>query len=249
MKRSVLALCFFLAALMVQANGIREDIDFTGEKARTSYAFGITVGGDLRDAGLEMDYAAFMEGLRSAMERGQTVMDRDEALEIVQNAFEKALQKQSAELRAKEDAFLAETAALQDVNVTDSGLLYMVLEEGSGPKPTINDTVRVHYEGTLANGTVFDSSYERDESEEIPLNMVIPGWAEGIMLMNVGSKYRLYIPSSMAYGERGAGQIIPPFSTLIFTVDLLDITKGDIPYTGNDDNDEDENDEEGAFED
>jgi len=246
MKRSVLALCFFLAALMVQANGIREDIDFTGEKARTSYAFGITVGGDLRDAGLEMDYTAFMEGLRSAMERGQTVMDRDEALEIVQNAFEKALQKQSAELRAKEDAFLAEIASLHDINKTDSGLLYMVLEEGSGPTPTINDTVRVHYEGTLSNGTVFDSSYDRDEPEEIPLNMVIPGWAEGIMLMNVGSKYRLYIPSSMAYGERGAGQIIPPFSTLIFTVDLLDITKGDIPYAGND---EDENDEEGVFED
>jgi len=232
-------LCLFLAALAVQANGIREDVDFTGEKARASYAFGMTVGGDLKQAGLEMDYTAFMEGLRSAMEQRQTVMDRDEALEIVQNAFESSMRKQSVELQAKEEAFLAENASQPGISVTGSGLQYLVLEEGNGPKPTMNNIVRVHYEGALTNGTVFDSSYERDEPEEIPLNMVIPGWAEGIMLMNVGSKYRIYIPSSMAYGERGAGQIIPPFSTLIFTVELLDITE-DIPYTGND--------EEGVFE-
>jgi len=235
MKRAVLALCFFLAALMVQANGIQEDIDFTGEKARTSYAFGMMVGNDLKQTGLKIDYSAFMEGLRSAMEQLQTVMDRDEALETVQNAFENAVRKQAIELQAKENAFLAETASLQGINTTRSGLLYMVLKEGSGPKPTINSIVRVHYEGALADGAVFDSSYARDEPEEIPLNMVIPGWAEGIMLMNVGSKYRLYIPSSMAYGERGAGQIIPPFSTLIFTVELLDIVPEDIPYARDDD--------------
>jgi FKBP-type peptidyl-prolyl cis-trans isomerase len=238
MKRSILALGFFLAALLVQANGIQEDIDFTGEKARTSYAFGMMVGNDLKQTGLEIDYFAFMEGLRSAMEQLQTVMDRDEALETVQNAFENAVRKQSAELQAQENTFLAETASLQGINITSSGLLYMVLKEGSGPKPTINNIVRVHYEGVLASGMVFDSSYVRDEPEEIPLNMVIPGWAEGIMLMNVGSKYRLYIPSSMAYGERGAGQIIPPFSTLIFTVELLDIVPEDIPYAANDDDEE-----------
>jgi len=241
MKRSVLALCFFLAALTVQANGIQEDIDFTGEKARTSYAFGMMVGNDLKQTGLEIDYTAFMEGLRSAMEEMRTVMDRDEALETVQNAFENAMRKQSAELQVKENAFLAETASLQGINITDSGLLYMVLKEGSGPKPTINNIVRVHYEGALASGAVFDSSYDRGEPEEIPLNMVIPGWSEGIMLMNVGSKYRLYIPSSMAYGERGAGQIIPPFSTLIFTVELLDIVPEDIPYAKDDDDEAFEN--------
>ena len=235
MKRSVLALCFFLVALMVQANGIREDVDFTGEKARTSYAFGMTVGGDLKQAGLEMDYAAFMEGLRSAMEQGQTVMDRTEALEIVQNAFESTMRKQSAELQAKEDAFLAANAKEPGISITDSGLQYEVITKGTGPQPTINDIVQVHYEGALTNGAVFDSSYAREEPEEIPLNMVIPGWAEGIMLMNVGSKYRLYIPSRLAYGERGAGQIIPPFSTLIFTVELLDITEDAAPQTDDDD--------------
>jgi len=227
-------------ALTVQAKGIQEDIDFTGEKARTSYAFGMMVGNDLKQTGLEIDYSAFMEGLRSAMEQEQTVMDRDEALETVQNAFENAVRKQSAELQSKESAFLAETASLDGVNATNSGLLYMVLKEGSGPKPTINDIVQVHYEGVLASGAVFDSSYDRGEPEEIPLNMVIPGWAEGIMLMNVGSKYRLYIPSSMAYGERGAGQIIPPFSTLIFTVELLDIVPEDVPYTEDDEKDDEE---------
>jgi FKBP-type peptidyl-prolyl cis-trans isomerase len=99
------------------------------------------------------------------------------------------------------------------------------MEEGKGPKPAPADTVQVHYEGSLIDGTIFDSSQERGEPEEIPLNMVIPGWSEGIMLMNVGSKYKLFIPSNMAYGERGAGQIIPPYSTLIFIVELLDIVE------------------------
>jgi len=226
MKKIIIIICgLFLMALTVHANGVREDVEFTGEKARTSYAFGMTVGGDLKDAGLEIDYAAFTEGLRSAMEYGLTIMDRDEALEIVQNAFESAMRKQAAELQAKEEMFLMENASMPGVHSTESGLQYMALEEGSGPKPTVSDVVRVHYEGALTNGTVFDSSYDRDEPEEIPLDMVIPGWAEGIMLMNVGSKYRIILPSSLAYGERGAGQIIPPYSTLIFTVELLDIVK------------------------
>jgi FKBP-type peptidyl-prolyl cis-trans isomerase len=223
MKKIIITFSLFLIALTVQANGVREDLDYTGEKARTSYAFGMTVGGDLNQAGLEIDYTAFTEGLRAAMENGQTVMDRDEALEIVQNAFENAMMKQAAELKAREEFFLEMNASQPGVTQTASGLQYLVLEEGDGPKPEATDTVQVHYEGALVNGTIFDSSYERDEPEEIPLDMVIPGWAEGIMLMNVGSKYRIFLPSDLAYGETGAGQIIPPYSTLIFTVELLDI--------------------------
>jgi FKBP-type peptidyl-prolyl cis-trans isomerase FkpA len=227
MKKIIITLSLFLLALMIHANGLREDLEFTGEKARTSYAFGMTVGGDLKQAGLEIDYFAFTEGLRSSMEYGLTIMDRDEALEIVQAAFENAMRRQAAELRENEEMFLAESAAQPGMNSTESGLLYLALEEGNGPKPTITDTVRVHYEGTLTNGIVFDSSYERDEAEDIPLEMVIPGWAEGIMLMNVGSKYRIILPSYLAYGERGAGQVIPPYSPLIFTVELLDIITED----------------------
>jgi len=223
MKKIIIGCGLFLITLAVQANGIREDVNFTGEKARTSYAFGMTVGGDLEQTGLEIDYAAFTAGLRAAMERSQTVMDRDEALEIVQDAFESAVRKQNAALREKEELFLAENATRPGIQTTESGLQYTILEEGSGPKPAENDIVRVHYEGALTDGKVFDSSYERDEPEEIPLDMVIPGWAEGIMLMNVGAKHRIYLPSDLAYGERGAGQVIPPYSTLVFTVELLDI--------------------------
>jgi FKBP-type peptidyl-prolyl cis-trans isomerase len=223
MKKFIIGCALFFLALTVQANGIREDVNFTGEKARTSYAFGMTVGGDLEQTGMEIDYFAFTEGLRAAMERGQTIMDRDEALEIVQDAFESAMRKQNAELREKEELFLAENAARPGVQTTESGLQYVILEEGSGPKPAEDDVVRVHYEGALTDGSVFDSSYERDEPEEIPLNMVIPGWADGIMLMTVRGKHRIRLPSDLAYGERGAGQVIPPYSTLVFTVELLDI--------------------------
>jgi FKBP-type peptidyl-prolyl cis-trans isomerase FkpA len=181
------------------------------------------VGSDLLQTGLEIDYAAFTEGLRSSMEQGQTIMDRDEALEIVQDAFENAMRRQAAALQEKEDSFLAQNATKPGVQKTESGLQYLAMEEGKGPKPVLSDTVRVHYEGSLIDGVVFDSSYERGETEDIPLDMVIPGWSVGIMLMNVGRKYQFFIPSNMAYGERGAGQIIPPYSTLIFTVELFDI--------------------------
>jgi FKBP-type peptidyl-prolyl cis-trans isomerase len=227
MRKIIITLALFLIALTVQANGVRDDLEYTGEKARTSYALGMTVGGDLKQAGMEIDYAAFADGLRSAMENGQTIMDRDDALEVVQNAFENAMRKQAFELRTTEELFLAENASNPDVLQTESGLQYMVLQEGTGPKPKETDTVRVHYEGALISGIIFDSSYDRGEPEEFPLEMVIPGWAEGIMLMNTGSIHRIFLPSNLAYGEQGAGQIIPPYSTLVFTVELLDILTPD----------------------
>jgi len=223
MKQYAVAIIFLLAAMTAQAKAIQEDIDIEDDKARTSYAFGMTVGADLKQAGLELDYTAFTEGLRSAIEGGEALLDQDEALDIVQAAFDNAMMKQALELRLKEETFLSENAQSEGVISLPSGLQYTVITEGNGPKPQSSDTVRVHYEGTLVDGTVFDSSYQTDGGEEIPLDMVIPGWAEGIQLMNVGSKYRLYIPSSLAYGERGAGQVIPPYSTLIFTIELLEI--------------------------
>ncbi|MCL1931780.1 MAG: FKBP-type peptidyl-prolyl cis-trans isomerase [Treponema sp.] len=225
MKKILLGCGLFFLMLSVQANGIRDDLNFTGEKARTSYAFGMAVGGDLEQIDLDIDYYAFTEGLRAAMEHNQAIMDRDEALEIVQDVFESSMRKQNAELKEKEELFLAENAARAGMQTTESGLQYIILEEGSGPKPAEHDIVRVHYEGALVDGTVFDSSYERDEPEEFSLDMVIPGWAEGIMLMNVGAKHRLYLPSDLGYGERGAGQVIPPYSTLVFTVELLGIVE------------------------
>jgi FKBP-type peptidyl-prolyl cis-trans isomerase len=223
MKQFVILFCLFSLALTLPAKGIRDDVEFSGNTARTSYAFGMTVGDDLQQAGLEIDYAAFMEGLKAAMENRQTIMDREEAMEVVQDAFENAMRRQYAELREKEARFLETNATQPGVQQTASGLQYVILEEGNGPKPEATDMVRVHYEGGLPDGTIFDSSFQRGEPEEIPLDMVIFGWAEGIMLMNVGSKYRIYIPSSLAYGERGAGGVIPPYSTLVFTIELIDI--------------------------
>jgi FKBP-type peptidyl-prolyl cis-trans isomerase len=227
MKRAILCLCLFIITATVYAGAIRDEVNFAGEKARTSYAFGMIVGDDLRQNGIELDNSAFMEGLKLAMEGKQTILDKSEALDMVQDAFDNALRKQSAELRIKEELFLALNADRPSITTTASGLQYEVLVEGSGPKPAAHDLVLVHYTGTFTDGTVFDSSYDRGGPEEIPLNMVIPGWTEGIQLMNVGSKYCLYIPSSLAYGEFGAGQVIPPYSTLIFTVDLFEILQED----------------------
>jgi FKBP-type peptidyl-prolyl cis-trans isomerase len=226
MKHYTLLVFLLLAAITIHAKAIQEDLNLDDDKARISYAFGMTVGADLKQAGLEMDYDAFSQGLKNAMEQGSaTLMDSDEALEIVQIAFENAMARQNSEMRIKEEKFLADNAQKEGVITNPSGLQYMVLVKGDGPRPEPDDTVRVHYEGTLIDGTVFDNSSYSETGEEIPLTMVIPGWAEGIQLMNVGSKYRIFIPSSMAYGERGAGQVIPPYSTLIFTIDLLEIVK------------------------
>jgi FKBP-type peptidyl-prolyl cis-trans isomerase FklB len=126
--------------------------------------------------------------------------------------------------KAEGEKFLAENALRDGVKVTESGLQYEVLKQGNGRKPTATDRVKVHYHGTLTNGTVFDSSVERGEPTSFGLNQVIAGWTEGLQLMPVGSKYRFYIPQELGYGERAAGQI-PPYSTLIFEVELLDIEK------------------------
>ena len=129
----------------------------------------------------------------------------------------------SAKAKEEGEKFLAENAKREGVKTTTSGLQYEVLEATIGQKPKATDTVRVHYEGTLIDGTVFDSSYKRGESISFPLNGVIKGWTEGLQLMSVGSKYKLFIPYQLAYGEHGAGASIPPYSALIFTVELLGI--------------------------
>ncbi len=129
----------------------------------------------------------------------------------------------SAKAKEEGEKFLAENAKREGVKVTASGLQYEVMEATLGQKPKATDTVKVHYEGTLIDGTVFDSSYKRGESISFPLNGVIKGWTEGLQLMSVGSKYKFFIPYQLAYGERGAGASIPPYAALIFTVELLGI--------------------------
>ena len=152
------------------------------------------------------------------MQYGEKELNYEEfkaGIDFVMNASKKA--------KAEGEAFLAQNAKREGVKTTASGLQYEVLEATLGQKPKATDTVRVHYEGTLIDGTVFDSSYKRGESISFPLNGVIKGWTEGLQLMSVGSKYKLFIPYQLAYGEHGAGASIPPYAALIFTVELLAI--------------------------
>jgi FKBP-type peptidyl-prolyl cis-trans isomerase len=226
MKFKFLAVvCLFILGTEVYARGIRENVDMTDEVSRTSYAIGMTLGLDFADDNLEIDYLAFMEGLIAAMESGGEglLLDPDEAMELILAAFDRAEQRQNMSLHMEEELFLAANAETEGITVTESGLQYLVIQLGDGPKPSATDVVLVHYVGKLLNGTVFDSSHDRGFPEEVPLNMVIPGWTESLQLMPVGSTFRVYIPSSLAYGQAGAGSIIPPFSTLVFTIELLDI--------------------------
>ncbi|MDR2258453.1 MAG: FKBP-type peptidyl-prolyl cis-trans isomerase [Treponema sp.] len=226
MKKIILAFCLFVPAFVLYGKGIAEEVNLADERAKISYAFGLVMGSDLKQTGLEFDYPAFTGGFKTGVEGGEAPYTREEAVEIVQAAFEEFMARNAETNRIREIAFLEENGGREGVITTESGLQYEVISEGSGEKPSAADTVRVNYEGTLTDGTVFDSSYERGEAAEFPLNRVIPGWTEGLQLMRVGSSYRFYIPSSLAYGGQGAGQIIPAYATLVFTVELLEITGG-----------------------
>jgi len=190
-----------------------------------SYALGMNVGTSLKADNLYPNMEEFTQGIKDVLYDSTPRYTIEEAYQIFGEAFRSLAEKRDEKSKQAENEFLAENSKKPGVTVTSSGLQYEVISEGKGRKPTASDTVRVHYEGALTNGTVFDSSYSRGEPIEFPLNGVIPGWTEGLQLMNVGSKYRLIIPSDLGYGSQGAGQQIPPFSTLIFEVELLDIVQ------------------------
>ncbi len=215
------------------------DTELKTDKDKQAYALGSSVGGFIArnlDRQEEADYmlerdiviAGFVDAVKGdpqlSEEEAEKILNamREEVMEHRQNV----LGKKAAE---EGKAYLAENAKKEGVQTTDSGLQYEVLEEGDGVSPAETDMVEVHYEGTLVNGEVFDSSYERGEPTSFPLNRVIPGWTEGLQLMKEGAKYRFVIPSELAYGDRelGDGQI-PPNSTLIFTVELLNVQKDEL---------------------
>lgn len=195
------------------------------EDAQTSYAFGMIMATDFADVNMHFDYEAFINGFRDQLEGRALTMTFDDALTRAQDAYTTAVSVKNEELKLPGIAFLAENSTKPGIVVTASGLQYEVITEGTGAKPLASDTVRVHYQGTLIDGTVFDSSYERDEPVEFPLTGIIPGWTEGLQLMSVGSTYQLYIPSELGYGDRGAGAIIPPNAVLVFKVELLSIVQ------------------------
>ena len=191
---------------------------------KISYAIGLSMGQNLLGSGVtSLEYADLAAGIKDVLEKNQPQISYQEAQQVLGKFFSELEQKIAGEAKAAGEAFLAENAKREGVKVTESGLQYEVLDGTIGQKPKATDKVRVHYEGTLIDGTVFDSSYKRGESITFGLNQVIKGWTEGLQLMSVGSKYKLYIPYQLAYGERGAGANIPPYAALIFTVELLGI--------------------------
>ena len=191
---------------------------------KISYAIGLSMGQNLMGSGVtSLDYADLAAGIKDVLEKKQPQISYQEAQQVLGKFFSELEEKIAGEAKAAGEAFLAENAKREGVKVTESGLQYEVLEATIGQKPKATDKVRVHYEGTLIDGTVFDSSYKRGESITFGLNQVIKGWTEGLQLMSIGSKYKLYLPYQLAYGERGAGANIPPYAALIFTVELLGI--------------------------
>ncbi len=199
---------------------------------KTSYALGLNIGQQLRDMGLKGALVAddFSAAVDDVVNGKPLQVDLAEANTILNQFFAQLEERQRAAAaeagkaaKVEGEKFLAENAKKAGVNVTKSGLQYEVLTEGTGKQPKATDTVRCHYHGTLIDGTVFDSSYQRNEPCDFGLNQVISGWTEGVQLMKEGAKYRFYIPYNLAYGERGAGASIPPFSALIFDVELLKV--------------------------
>ncbi len=200
---------------------------FSTIELQASYGVGRQLGEQLAANSFEgIDINAVQVGLADAF-NGQASAVAMEDLQIAFTEISRRLQKiqeEAAEAASAEGvAFLAENAKRDGVFVTDSGLQYEIITEGTGAKPTVDSTVRTHYHGSFINGDVFDSSVARGEPAEFPVSGVIAGWTEALQMMPVGSKWKLTVPSHLAYGERGAGGAIPPFATLVFEVELLDI--------------------------
>lgn len=193
---------------------------------KISYALGLSLGQNLMGSGVKsLHYEDLAAGIKDVLEQQKPQISYQEAQSILGKFFQDLENKIASEQKAAGEKFLVENKKRPEVKTTASGLQYEVLEGTIGQKPQASDTVRVHYEGSLIDGTVFDSSYKRGESITFGLNQVIKGWTEGLQLMSIGSKYKLYIPYQLGYGEQGAGGSIPPYATLIFTVELLGIEK------------------------
>ncbi len=199
---------------------------------KLSYAIGLEVGTSLKNLPTEIDFPVFVQAVEDGLKGKKPLLTQEQALEIKMEFGKKVREERARERkelgeknRKEGEAFLAENKKKKGVVTTESGLQYMVLHEGEGPKPKATDRVKVHYRGTLIDGTEFDSSYTRGKPATFALKGVVAGWTEALQLMRVGSKYRLFIPSELAYGKRGRGPKIGPDAVLIFELELLEIEK------------------------
>ncbi len=191
---------------------------------KLSYALGMIIGHNLKGMNVtNLNGADFAKAVEDVLSGAKTALSDAEAQQLVTDYLQRQEAEKGAAAREAGEKFLAENAKKEGVTVLPSGLQYSVITEGKGRKPAATDSVKCHYEGTLIDGTVFDSSYRRGEPATFPLNGVIAGWTEGVQLMAEGAKFRFFIPFNLAYGSRGAGQSIPPYAALIFDVELLEV--------------------------
>lgn len=215
--KSIITCCLsicLLTGLMAQNEKMKE----------VSSSLGLLIGNNMKSQGFEgLDSEAFAKSMQDALGREVSDQELAEANEAVNSYMQSQQETQHEDNKIAGEKFLAENKQREEVKVTESGLQYEILEEGDGPIPGPEDKVKVHYHGTLIDGEVFDSSVDRGEPISFPVNGVIEGWQEALQMMPVGSKWKLYIPYDIAYGSRGAGSSINPYSALIFEVTLLDI--------------------------
>lgn len=203
---------------------------FTTEKEKVSYAIGNSIGNNFKEQGIDVEPSIVAQAIKDVLTDSSLALTEEQMEEVMMN-FQRTMQQKQRELQSKAGeankaegkAFLEENKKTAGVVTLPSGLQYQVLKEGNGPKPKLSDKVTTHYHGTLINGKVFDSSVKRGQPASFPVSGVISGWTEALQLMPVGSKWKLFIPSELAYGERGAGADIGPGTTLVFEVELLSI--------------------------
>jgi FKBP-type peptidyl-prolyl cis-trans isomerase len=205
-------------------------------KERSSYAIGLDIGSKLKSDEIEIDPAALAKGIADALAGAKPAMNRKELEQTMQELDKEAERKMAARMAERDAAgkknkvegaeFLAANKKKEGVVTLPSGLQYKIIKQGTGATPKATDVVTTHYRGTLLNGKVFDSSYDRNEPAKFGVSQVIPGWTEALQHMKVGDKWQLFIPSELAYGDKGAGADIPPNATLIFEIELLDVGTG-----------------------
>lgn len=200
------------------------EVDLEDKDKKAGYALGVVIASNIQDQGMDsIDMEAIIVAFEDVFLDKDLKVKEEEAQGIVQAYVQEAMERKTAKLQEEASLFLEENRSKEGIVETESGIQYRVLKEGSGKSPQANDDVTVHYVGKLADGTVFDSSVERGEPATFGVSQVIPGWTEALQLMKEGAKYELYIPYDLAYGERGAGGQIPPYATLIFEVELLEV--------------------------
>lgn len=216
---ALFVLALSLGGLQAQDAALATEDAPASLEGRFGYAYGFQIGKQLKRAGIPIDLKQFSRALQDALEDKEPALSDAE----IQAAFSDAQKKAEAVKAEAGRVFLEENGKKVGVKTTASGLQYQVIQEGEGPNPAAEDIVKVHYRGTLIDGTEFDSSYSGEEPASFPLNRVIPAWTEGVQLMKVGAKYRFFVPYQLGYGEQGAPPDIPPYSTLIFDVELLGI--------------------------